>query len=80
MNEAITAVNDLLKEWGLNPNDIVADGFSPWGYLTFRRDMAGRVVVQDGAAVVEANDWPKGFPYREFERLVEVWQSEVRHA
>jgi sugar/nucleoside kinase (ribokinase family) len=63
----------LLREWGIDPFDVLASEIGESGYLTFRREEDGtrRVATNaDGFALVDAHEWPKGFPVKEFLALV----------
>jgi hypothetical protein len=65
--EAYTEALDVLREWGIDPLTMVAAEIGESGYLTFRLDAFGKVATNDnGEALVEVNEWPKGFPAKEF--------------
>lgn len=61
----------LLSEWNIDPFNMVASEIGESGYLTFQRDAFGKVVIEDDRLQVDVNEWPKGFPSREFIGLVE---------
>jgi hypothetical protein len=62
----------LLREWNIDPFDVLASEIGESGYLTFRRDPFGKRITNiNGEPLLDAHEWPKGFPVKEFLALVQ---------
>jgi hypothetical protein len=62
----------LLREWGIDPFDVLASEIGESGYLTFRRDSLGKLVFNlNDEPLLDVHEWPKGFPVKEFLALVQ---------
>jgi hypothetical protein len=62
----------LLREWNIDPFDVLASEIGESGYLTFRRDSLGKLVFNlNDEPLLDVHEWPKGFPVKEFLALVQ---------
>lgn len=53
----------LLTQWGIDANQVCADGWDEEGYETFvTRDEGGGRVIVSGEPARAPHAWPKGFP------------------
>lgn len=55
-----------LKALGLDPEDILAEGWDRTSYLRIQRTDDGKVAYFQGQVVTERVDWPANFDYNFF--------------
>ncbi len=75
LNEHQQKANEILEQFGIDPYDVPQDDVGEWGYCTVVRDVDGRALFDGDSLAVEAHDWPKGFPVKDFFRHYWAWKG-----